>query len=247
MYRRLTHFVRRECLKRDLLLSRPPGQFYLTEYKLRAAKRRGLQVTCAVDGGAAHGHWAQMIKGIYPDCDLLCVEPRSDVRDDLRALAREFSNVHVVTALLGPREADVDFNEMEDQSSVLMDHAGRPYGHASRAHMTTLDALVEREGLPPPDLIKLDLQGYELEAMKGAKRSLASAQALLLEVSFLRLQAGTPIAHEVIGFAHEHGFVIYDIPELWHRPLDGALAQGDVLFLREDHPLLQDKRYRASD
>jgi hypothetical protein len=108
-----------------------------------------------------------------------------------------------------------------------------------------MDALVARTSFGWPELIKLDLQGAEMIALRGGSECLRHAQALLLELSFIRLQQGTPLVDEVIAFLRERAFRVYDIAGLWHRPLDGALAQGDFLFLREGHPLLADERWDA--
>jgi FkbM family methyltransferase len=214
-------------------------------HKLGALRDRGLSVNCAIDGGAATGSWALELRKIFPRATILCVEPRTDVQDELRRIAQANPGIHVAQVLLGPREDQVPFNEASDQSSVLNDATGRPYGQTTTATMATLDRLVEQQKLPWPDLVKLDLQGYELEALRGGLQSLDRAQAVLLEVSFLRLNAQSPIAHEVIAFMADRGFVVYDVLSLWHRPLDGALAQGDFLFLKQDHPLRRDTRWSA--
>jgi FkbM family methyltransferase len=239
----LRELIKRGLYRRDIILSRPPGQFLATKYKLEAAKRRGLKVKCAVDGGAATGNWALELKRIYPEAAVLCVEPRADAQEALRRLARENPGIHVADVLLGPREDQIQFNESRDQSSVLNDSSGKPFGRTTLAKMTTLDRLIEEHKLPWPDLIKLDLQGYELEALRGGGRCLEHAEAALLEVSFIRLQSQSPIVHEVIAFMRDRGFVAYDILGLWHRPLDGALAQGDFMFLKESSPLLRDTRW----
>ncbi len=96
--------------------------------------------------------------------------------------------------------------------------------------MTTLDRLIERLDFPQPDLIKLDLQGYELHALAGAEKAMAHAQALLLEVSFIELAEGMPLLAEMIAFMKDHGFRCYDIFGLWHRPLDGALRRETSFF-----------------
>ena len=81
--------------------------------------------------------------------------------------------------------------------------------------------------------------------LAGATAALASAQAVQLEVSFIPILQGGPLVAEVVRFMAERGFRLYDILGLWHRPLDGALAQGDFLFVREGHPLLADPRWAA--
>ena len=237
--------IKRALYRRHIILSRPPGQFSVGAYKLQAIKRRGLVVRCAVDGGAAKGYWARELRQIFPHATVLCVEPRDDAQPELRQLALENPGIHVAQVLLGPREDRIPFNEASDRSSVLNDAAGQPYGRTATATMTTLDRLIERQKLPWPDLIKLDLQGYELEGLGGATRCLEHAEAVLLEVSFMRFQAHGPIAHEVIAFMNDRDLVLYDILGLWHRPLDGALGQGDFLFLKRGSRLLQDTRWES--
>jgi hypothetical protein len=106
---------------------------------------------------------------------------------------------------------------------------------------------VQRLGFPYPDLIKLDLQGAELDALEGAPESLKRAKAVLLEVSMIDFEKGMPVIGDVVAFMKAKGHVVYDILGLWHRPLDGALAQGDLLFVPETSALRADRRYWAQD
>lgn len=238
--------VKKWLLSRDTVISRPVGQFSVWEQKLQKTKARGLRITSALDGGAARGDWTREFKAIFPDAKVIAVDPRDDVQSELQLVARELSGVTVAQTLLGDHEGAVKFNEFTDQSSILPSAAGKSFGTVRTAPMTTIDKLVEKYGLPGLDLIKLDLQGAELIALSGAPQTLRRAQAVLLEVSFFRLQQGTPLAGEVIAFMHERGFRLYDIAGLWHRPLDGALAQGDFLFVKEAHPLVSDERWSAA-
>jgi hypothetical protein len=49
----------------------------------------------------------------------------------------------------------------------------------------------------------------------------------------------------LLGFMKGLGFVTYDILEIHRRPLDKALSQIDFLFVREQSPLIADKRHFA--
>ena len=86
-------------------------------------------------------------------------------------------------------------------------------------------------------MIKLDLQGAELAALDGATECLKRAKAVLLEVSFIDFERGMPQIADVLAYMKQKGFLPYDILALWHRPIDGAVAQGDVLFVPESSPL----------
>jgi FkbM family methyltransferase len=239
------NFIKKWLLSRDIILSRPPGQFNITEIKLAKAMHRGLQVRVALDGGAADGNWARQFKQIFPQAQVICVEPREDAQAGLAQLASEISGIHIAKTLLGEAPGVVEFFEHADQSSMLPGSTRGAFGKTVRAPVDTIDALVARLGLPSPDFIKLDLQGAELKALAGAREALKTANAVQLEVGLFAFQKGSPLIGDVMEFMKERGFRTYDILGLWHRPLDGALAQGDVLFIREGHPLVADSRWSA--
>ena len=234
----LREWIKAELLKRDAVLSRPPGQFSVTAHKLEQAKRYGLQVKMAIDGGAAEGGWAVELRQVWPQAKVLCVEPRDEAQAQLKRVAAELGDVHVAQTLLGATDGQVEFFECGYQSSILKDAEGKEWGTKTTAPITTLDSLITKMGLPDPDLIKLDLQGFELECLRGASRCLKNAQAAILEVSFYEFQKGAPLVAEVVQFMSERGYRLYDVLGLWHRTDAGGLAYGDWLFVSESSPLL---------
>ena len=239
-------FIKRWLLKRGAVISRPPGQFAVSDWKFGALKARGLELRSVVDGGAAEGEWAEEFLAVYPSAKVLCVEPRSTAGPQLAALKARHAAVQIAACLLGPSAADVKFNSSGVTSSVLNTAGGNSFGTTDVSPMKTLDGLIAETAFGWPDLIKLDLQGYELEALRGATDCLRNAKALLLEVSFVPFLAGMPLALDVANFASGHGYRLYDIFGLWNRPLDGALAQGDFFFLKDGHPLLSDSRWATA-
>jgi FkbM family methyltransferase len=219
------------------------GTFDVTWRSLRRLRQLGLTVHMAVDGGAARGEWTAGLKKIYPAAQVLCVEPRHDVQADLKRVVAKLPGVQIAQSVLGDREGEIEFHVHSDQSSVLKNASGFEFGESRRLPLTTLDACVNARGLPKPDLIKLDLQGSELLALRGAKDCLAHAQAVVLEVSLLPLYEDAPLLADLIGFMAEAGFRTYDIVSLWHRPLDKALAFGDFVFVPDTSPLVADGRW----
>ena len=101
------------------------------------------------------------------------------------------------------------------------------------ATLRTLDSILATDNFPQPDLIKLDVQGYELEVLKGSETALAGAEAVLMEVSIVELYQESPVLHHVTAFMAERGFRAYDICSLLRRPLDRALCQIDIIFVKE--------------
>lgn len=233
----LRQLVKRKLLERGIIVTRPPGQFDATVFKLHHAACRGLRPNLIVDGGAAEGEWAADAHEIWPDAQILCIEPRDEAQIKLHALAGKTPGIHVAHTLIGAIEGTTDFYQHGHQSSILKDSEGQEWGKRISAPITTLDALVTKMKLPDPDMIKLDLQGAELDALRGAPRCLAHAESVVLEVSFIELQKGMPLIADVIAFMVQHDFRAYDVLSLWHRPKDGVMAQGDFLFVKNSSSL----------
>src|SRR3954452_9967999 len=100
----LREWVKNFLLKRDIIMSRPPGQFSIEWIKLERAKRRGLRIDSAVDGGASDGSWTREFRKIYPDAKILCVEPRDECQSGLQQTARDLSGVVPAATLIGATE-----------------------------------------------------------------------------------------------------------------------------------------------
>lgn len=241
----LREAIKNWLLRRDAVLSRPPGQFNVCHYKWPKIRDRGLKLDWILDGGAHRGGFVDEMKPFFPNAKMLLVEPRAEERPYIDEVVKRHTGLQVAQTVLGPHEGTIEFHESGAQSSFLANSTGKSFGKRVSHPMTTIDKLFESRGLPYPDLIKLDLQGGELGALKGAPSSLAHAQAVLAEVSFIAFQDNQPLAVDVMHFLDQAGFQLYDIFLLAHRPLDGALAQGDFLFLKKTSPLLADRRWSA--
>jgi FkbM family methyltransferase len=64
-----------------------------------------------------------------------------------------------------------------------------------KINVTTIDSLIENGQIPIPKLIKIDVEGFELKVLKGAKKLLKNSQApiICLEYSTLHPQSGGDI------------------------------------------------------
>jgi hypothetical protein len=79
--------------------------------------------------------------------------------------------------------------------------------------------------------------------LKGSTSILRNIDAILLEVAVIEVNEGAPLLHDVLAHMKSIGFVTYDVLEIHRRPLDKALNQIDILFIREASALLSDKRH----
>ncbi|MCX5908337.1 MAG: FkbM family methyltransferase [Deltaproteobacteria bacterium] len=206
-------------------------------WSLMELHRLGFFPGPVMDVGAYRGDWARLCLGIFPQAMILCVEPQDGVQNDLGALAADNHNVHILQGLLGREErGGVPFDDNGPGSSVLLKgqrKAGPP--------MTTIDTLIANDLCAPPELLKLDVQGYEMDVLEGFTRYFSACQVIQCELSLLPLYPGAPLLHEMIGYLYHRGFVLFDIEELIRGTQDGAVWQIDAFFSPIDSPLRKER------
>ncbi len=210
------------------------------ETSLRNMRDRcGFTPHVAVDVGAHRGEWTRMCRSIFPHVSILAIEPLHACADDLASLANAHPDIHVRQALLGAVEGQaVSFHENETTSSVLPER-GNASGRTRDLSLTTLDVLAAGTVFAAPDFLKLDVQGYELEVLKGASVALGSVEVVVMELNLIDVNIGAPLMQEACQFMAERGYRLYDICTLYRRPLDGALWQVDGIFVSSQSSLLR--------
>jgi len=214
-----------------------------TETSLRRMRKLGFAPRTVIDVGAYVGDWTRTCKQIFPEARVLMVEPQSSRIPLLQSTSDGFEGVEFRPVLLGARqEASVPFYEAETASSVLSE-ADKQSAPTACLSMTTLDEVTSGTRFAAPDFIKLDVQGYELEVLKGGERTLQSAEAVLMEVNFLEIYDKAPLLHEAAEYMGQRQFQVYDICSLFRRPFDKALWQADVIFVRRSSRLVASTRW----
>jgi FkbM family methyltransferase len=202
--------------------------------RLSHIRKLGFMPRSIVDVGAAKGSWAAMAARLWPAASIFGVDPNEDNVPDLEKAKRELPHFDYLRGLLGAEQKQVQYRNASDQTSLFDVSAAT--ARLSSAQMFTLDSLLPRL-VRPPDLIKLDVQGYELEVLAGGAETMRACSAILLEVSFVSFFPGVPTVEQVVAFMIERGFHWYDVMGIYRRPYDDALGQLDVMFLKADHPL----------
>jgi FkbM family methyltransferase len=203
---------------------------------LRRAKTRGFSPGTVIDVGASNGQWTRECQAVFPDAHYLMIDPLETNQPALAAMAEKSTRVSVWNGALGAGPGNLSLHCHGDQSSFF---PSKDFSGSERAvEVRTLDSLLESGTWPAPLLIKADVQGYELEVLKGAERCLENAELLLLELSFRRYYEGGVLAHDVVSFLGERKFCIYDICTYIQRPADNELVHADLMFVRRDSQLV---------
>lgn len=200
--------------------------------------RSGFKPGAILDVGAYEGKWTRDVKTIFPSVPVLMIEANPDKESALNRLRDTLgSSVSLERCLVGAvPQAAVTFYAMETGSSV-MPEVSSVARTPIKLDMQTLDGIVPRAGLRGPMLVKLDVQGYELDVLRGAQSTLEQTEVLVLELSLLEYNRGAPLLAQVIAEVTALGYAMYDICGLHRRGARNVLLQVDAVFVRESSTL----------
>lgn len=200
--------------------------------------RVGLTPGTVIDVGAAFGIFTRECHKIFPDVHYLLVEPIEEYLPALSKVVNALSHATNVTAVVAAEDGRTFLNVHHDLvgSSLYreVEEGTDIDGVRREVRAITLDRLVGERNVPPPFLIKIDVQGAELDVLAGGQKTLAGTEYVLLEVSLFHFFHQGPAFCDVVAYMKSKGFVPYDIYGLQYRPLDGALSQIDIAFVKED-------------
>ena len=199
---------------------------------------RGFEIKNIMDVGANNTNWSREILKVLKTTNFCLIEPQEEVEKFLSDFCKEFSgSVYFLTGV-GNKTEEKYFTVWDDLqgSSFLpeLDTNLIASGKQRKLAITTIDNILETNALPIPELVKLDIQGYELNALEGATKLFGKTEVFIIEVSLFQFSTDAPIFFDVINFMNQRGYVMYDFLGYLRRPLDGALGQCDLCFVKKD-------------
>lgn len=214
--------------------------------KLRA---NGFKGAVIYDIGASNTVWSVMAHAVFPTSRIEMFEPLAEISERYREgkhthpTVENFLNtadykIHAIA--LGSKSGRRPFYRFEDESaSSSIIKAKNPTIDCVSVPMHRLDDYVQVHALRPPELIKLDTQGSEMDIFLGAKKMLVAAKAILIE-SWLTKDYGdhTPLLLEVIDFLTDFGYFLTDFGAEY-RDDRRQMHTRDALFLKSSPEILE--------
>jgi FkbM family methyltransferase len=213
---------------------------------LEQVRALGLSPATVIDIGAADG--TMELYETFPDAHHILVEPLVEFKPDLERLKRRFRRLDYLIAAAASRSGQTELHVHADLhgSSLHLEHEGAEVDGSPRTvPAVTVDEICAH--VAAPCLLKVDVQGGELDALAGAERTLSRTDYVVLEASLFQFFREGPQFRDTMDYMHQRGFVLYDLVGHIHRPLDDALAQVDTVFLRSDSPLRRNQAFATAE
>jgi len=215
---------------------------------------RQLDRCCAVvDIGANRGQFALAARHVFPDARIDSFEPLPGPAATFRRVfagdAQVVLHAYAIADQAGTTHMHV--SARDDSSSLLPIGSeqtrifpGTAEVALAQIEMRRLDDVLQRADIAAPALLKIDVQGYELQALRGCETLLDAFAWVYCECSFVALYEGQALADEVIAWLRERGFGLLGA---YNMAFDhaGRAVQADFLFGRRKQEQQRDPSLRS--
>ena len=194
-----------------------------------------------IDVGSNKGQFLILIEKIFPNKSIHSFEPIKEMLEKQKKFFNFKKDIFFNNFALGASVSLKEFyiTNRTDSSSFLkiVEKENKSENYIVKAkremHIQTLDNYFNNKTILQPLLIKMDVQGYELEVLKGSVKILKKTDYLLLEVSENEMYQTQPTESEIIEFLKKFNFRILKASD-WHTIKDTNFKQRDILFKRNN-------------
>ena len=160
------------------------------------------------DIGAAVLHWTRHAERIWPNTKIYLFDGFSpleicyDSYDYTIAVLSDLDNKQVKYYQNDYYFAGNSYYKEKTNNIIIF-----PENNYLIKYTRSLDSIVKEKNYKLPDLIKIDVQGAELDIIKGAEETLKHAKYLLVELQDIEYNEGAPLAHITIEYLKSIGWI----------------------------------------
>lgn len=188
------------------------------------------------DIGSNIGTWTLLAKAIFPKSTIYAFEPLKPHIQAFNKNTRGLNEVYLHECCIGNENAlaIINISSFSDSSSLL-EPTPLEYEYFNikkigeeKVDVKRLEDLIRENIISMPDVIKLDIQGFELEALKGMGDLLHQVKYILCEVSFKKLYQNQALFLDIANYLEAFNLRIAAFGN--NTPIGAELTQIDVLF-----------------
>ena len=218
------------------------GQFITT---LAILIQNGVRYATSIDLGSADGNFNLALMhnyGFLPGATCVNVDANALYEPSLREIQR-VAGGHYLIAGISDHDGEIelqmgmhsDWASLQPPDDPYWVIPGYPPTKSTKVRAVTLDTLVQEFALKPPFLLKLDLQGGELAALRGGEKMLAQTDTVICESAPDQFPA-------VCEYLNSRNLGLFDLTQISRKP-DGSLMEFYPVFLnrRLDHIKYKDQ------
>jgi FkbM family methyltransferase len=189
-----------------------------------------------LDVGVANG--TPELYNSFPESKFILFEALEDFLPDIKNHKKNYKDINIELCALGSEEKQIEINVHPDlvgSSLYLENEDSNVNGQKRTIPLKTLNSFQKKYQLENKSiLLKIDVQGAEVDVLNGATKIFPYIDVVILEVSLFNFFDNNLQFVDIINYMDKQDFVVYDIFNFTNRPLDSALAQVDIAFVKKN-------------
>lgn len=217
-------------------------QFTFTRMSKHSAllqlRQNGFLPQTVIDVGAQVG--TAPLYEVFPEAHHILLEPMEEHEPILRQICQSLKSAEYKIAAVSHRGGTValQFSDNKQYAEIV---EGKEVGKNVRmVDVISLNELCTGSRYAGPFLIKIDVDGKEIDVLRGATVLADPGNIFVIEATLIDTD---PRFIKIIDFFRPYGFVLHDIVDVLHRPSDMALWQVDVIVVHESSQFRTKKSY----
>jgi len=199
-------------------------------------------IQTVIDIGASVGEFTAIFAELFPAARIYAFEPLKDDVDRLRIVAERYpGRVQVFNTALGAQNGSREFNRSSwapaSSFRAMTDLHKENYPHSAgserlKVETKRLDDVLGDKDLDGNILVKIDVQGYEDEVIKGGPEVIKRARILVIECSLQNTYDGEPMFDGIYNLLRPLGFEYQGSLKQSIRRGDQSYLQADCIFIK---------------
>jgi FkbM family methyltransferase len=207
---------------------------------IRLAKKLLYQDFIILDIGGGIGATAKLFNQFFPENKIIVFEPISANFNAIKLKFSPISNIEIINYAAGNENSVRKINIANritsssilplaaDLNSAVFNEKNLGQARDESIEIVRLDDFMLNYHTEI-GIMKIDVQGFELDVLKGAETTLKRTDVIVLEANNHEGYVGSPKYYEIDNFLREHGFTLYDIlPSIVDN---GKLKEWDLIYL----------------
>lgn len=206
---------------------------------LATLKSRGYYPDCIFDIGCAKGEWFKKAYNLFNKSNFFLFDADDSNITHLKNLKKNFSNLNYKIAILSDRIKEVSFFKMGYGSSIYEENTDYKREKIQK-NTKILHDFIPDDYKIKSNLIKLDVQGSEIDILKGCGSKINFFDAIILESSLKKYNKNSPLILDVMNYMNDQNYILYDVCDAKRLGNSKSfLLQLDLVFLKKDHVILK--------
>jgi len=205
----------------------------------------GFEPKHIVDVGANHGYWTRSTLRFFPDAYYNLLEPQYWLKDSIKDILQKYNKITFHPVGAGSVEGTFDLTILNRDDSCSFrytaDEAKANGFEQIKLPVVTLNKLLPTIDSPPPDIIKIDAEGLDIEVLKGASDYFGITEIFMVEVGIVNKEFDNSFL-KMITYMDNNGYSLFEITDMI-RPITPAVWWLAELVFIKKNGFIDSKKY----